>query len=174
MSDKIHQLMFELQKAHALSAMRDNISTQAVAMSAQGSHDFCKSVCAGIMMLGGKHAPLAETYDLLQSKDIVGEVCRILASGRKVPGWGNSFISGEDTNWIMVDNLLLEYPVYSKIKLATDEIHRKKGVAIHPNPSCYTAACGIVSGVPRELLPALFIAARLDAWGAIFMQYKDA
>ena len=38
---------------------------------------------------------------------------------------------------------------------------------IFPNPSCFTAAAGVVLGMPVPLVPLLFVAGRIDGWAEL-------
>ncbi len=154
-----------LFKAHALSAQRENASSYAVLNAYSGSGDYAQAIAAALMTLGGNHAPLAETHDFLSwqyPERFLGGV---------IPGWGNSFVKGEeDEIWDEVKAILVEnWPIIAhKLQAVTDALHAR-GKIIFPNPSAYTAACALALGCPREVLPFLFIASRLPAWSTIVM-----
>ena len=158
------ELLNELHAAHAISAFRNNASSVAVANSAAGSGNYFQAIAAALMMLGGVHGPLLQSYDLLAGKSFTGTQ----------PGWGNSFVKGEpDAAWSKVD-LLLEknWPsIYSVIYLKTKELH-DLGKKIYPNPSIYTAAVAHAIKLPRDVVPILFIRSRLEAWSDIFLKNR--
>jgi citrate synthase len=158
-------LLNELHAAHAISSFRNNPSSVAVMNSACGSGNYFQAMASALLALGGVHGPLIESYDLLSGKSFDG----------KQPGWGNSFVKEcFDETWRKVDDLLkLNWPeIYSKIESVTQKLHQA-GKLIFPNPSIYTAAVGHAIGVPREIVPILFVSSRLEAWGEIFLNNKQ-
>jgi citrate synthase len=169
-------LMWALARAHQASAFRENASTVAVANAAHASLDVGKAIAAGIMTLGGRHAPLEQTIQLLSvpASLLEDQVIRILADGEKVPGWGGSFQKDKpDPLWDAVaSRLAAQVPdkgVVEKISLVTRLLHAQ-GIIIHPNPSAYTAAASILLDLPPKLAVYLFIAARLPAWAEIALR----
>lgn len=158
------ELLNELHTAHAISAYRNNASSVAVATSAGGSGNYFQAIAAALMMLGGLHGPLFQAYDFLAGKQFLGIQ----------PGWGNSFIKGEpDPAWGKID-LLLEKnweKIYLVITSKTKELH-SSGKKIYPNPSIYTAAVAHAIGMPRDVVPILFVRSRLEAWSDIFLKNR--
>lgn len=167
-------LLDELYKAHDAVALRGNLSHQALALSAVGSGDYFKSLAAALLTLGGVHAPLWPTYELLSTSDAVPHIQRLVGMGRKVPGWGNSFVKGEpDPAWFMVHRLLdTENPgLIAKIDAGTKALHALKK-PVHPNPSCYTAAVAIHYGLDIDAVGELLVRGRLSAWTREFIRVK--
>ena len=166
---RLHQAVL---RAHDQSARRRNISHDAVILSAIGSGDYSKSVMAALSTIGGIHAPLAETYDLL----IQGgrqQATQYLQVGKRIPGWGNAFHKGEpDPLWQEVDAWIkiIHPSIYLLIEQMTAMLHEHKKL-IFPNPSCYTAATGIILGYTRQTTGQLFIEGRLAAWADIFKEH---
>jgi citrate synthase len=158
------ELLNELHAAHAISSFRNNASSVAVANSAGGSGNYFQSIAAALMTLGGMHGPLIQSYDLLSGKHFDGIQ----------PGWGNSFVKGEpDPAWSKVDLLLKQNwsSVYLLIDQKTKALH-EFGKDVYPNPSIYTAAVAYVLGIPREIVPLLFVRSRLEAWSDIFLKNR--
>lgn len=164
------ELWEALREAHYRSCFRGNPSTVALQCAAEGSGDFCRAVAAALMTLGGVHGPVEEVYGILVEGEAAVE--RYLGAGRKLPGWGGSFmVNGRDEIWGKVERLLRErfedeWAVVEAITLAL----RKRGIKAGPNPSAFTALTAIVLGMPPRLAPYLLVAARLDGWAEIFMQ----
>ncbi len=141
-------------------------------MAAAGSGAYIQSIVAGLMTLGGVHGPLTDTQRLLEHVDSTGIAADLLATGRTVPGWGNSFVKGdEDPAWLPVRNALIsERPdLIRRIDAVTRVLH-DRGKIVFPNPSAYTAACAIAREIPAEACASLFIAARLTAWTDIYLE----
>jgi citrate synthase len=157
-------LLSELHAAHLISSFRNNLSSVAVASSACGSGNYFQAIASGLLTLGGLHGPLIQSYDLLSGKTFEGNQ----------PGWGNSFVKGIfDETWRQVDDLLKEHwpAIHSKIESTTNALH-SNGKLVFPNPSIYTAAVGHAIGLPREVVPILFVSSRLEAWSEIFLKNK--
>jgi len=159
-----HARLFAAVKlAHAQSVFRQNPSSVAFQVAWLGSGDLGKSLTAALATLGGKHAPLAETYELLASRNPIVAVRELLFANRKVPGWGTSF--KDDEFWRPVAKLLeTDFPErHAALREITAELH-KHNILIEPNPSAYTASAGMALGLPKHLTAWLFVAGRLDAW----------
>ena len=94
----LDQIMLLFDAGHSRSAARENLSTQAVINSWVGSRDYTKALTGALSTLGGVHAPIVETAEFLQAarmaEDLPALIDSYLTSGKKIPGWGNSFIKG--------------------------------------------------------------------------------
>jgi len=159
-------LLDAVLQAHHDSALRGNCSHHALAMSAFGSGDYFKAVAAALLTLGGLHAPLLKTYDLLASQDCLDQVEAALAAKQRIAGWGSEFAKGDhDPLWVPVASLLVkEAPLIArKITTITNFFHAR-GKNLYPNPSCYTAAAALALGIPRAGVGELLIRGRLTAW----------
>lgn len=166
-------LLAKLFQAHIDSAFRDNASSVAVANAAFSSGDLAKAIAAGLLTLGGRHAPLEETYHFLSLDHPYKFVNHFLKDEAKIPGWGGTFQKDKpDPIWQPVDQLLQEYQpeLYQKIEEVTNALHKHDKI-IFPNPSAYTAATAITVRLDVKLAAYLFIAGRLDAWVKIASNY---
>lgn len=167
-------LLDALYAAHDAVALRGNLSHQSLALSAIGSGDYFKSISAALLTLGGVHAPLWPTFQLVSSPAAVEHVTRLVSMGRKVPGWGNSFVKGgPDPAWQGCATLLdQENPALSaRIAAITRTLHGL-GKPVYPNPSCYTAAVAIHYGFDIDAVGELLIRGRLSAWTREFIRVK--
>ena len=163
-----------VSQAHAASALRGNLSHQALALAAQGSGDYTKAIAAALMTIGGLHAPLLQTYDFLTG-DPAHEVEARLAAKQRIPGWGNAFVKGTpDPIWHDMDQLIrAEDPQWGlTLDAVTEQLHAA-GRRLYPNPSCYTVIAGILLGVPKPALPYLFLNGRLTAWTNEFIRVTN-
>lgn len=157
--------------AHDRSALRGNVSHEALKLAAIGSGDYFKSIAAALMTLGGLHAPLERTEAFLRSPDILVAVDDILSAGLRIPGWGNSFVRGHDPIWEPVRLALQEFPVSKTIEAVTQSLH-DRGKDIYPNPSCYTAAVAIVEGLEPGGIGEWLILGRLHAWTQEYLRIR--
>ncbi len=160
-------------RAHEASAGRPNASTVAVANAAGGSLDYTKAIAAGLATLGGLHAPLVQTYDLIHG--MLMDTTKRPPPGL-VPGWGSSFHKGEpDPLWVEVDAMLAKgWPYLMAIAGVISRELSARGKNLYMNPSAYTAMAAIALECPRDLAPYLFVAGRLEQWSRIFQSTHDA
>lgn len=172
LTEKEAQLLKLVLEAHAKSALRQNISTTTVLQCAAGNGTLTNSIAAGLLTLGGAHAPLEQSCEVLMASNPVEGARLLVADGYKVPGWGNSFHRGElDPCWVEVDQWLQENrpDLYAKIQAVTDFLY-STGKPVMPNPSTYTAAAALALGVPPRCAAFLFIQGRLLEWVKLFMR----
>jgi citrate synthase len=171
------ELIGALGEAHNASTFRSNPSTIALRCAAQGSGDLFQSIVAALSALGGRHGPIKETYDWLESSYAAKEIVQeYIQTGQKLEGWGTSFTKGQlDTEWIKVNNLLeLNFgQTYQRMDAYTKEFHNA-GKMIFPNPSAFTAVTAMAIEMPKRLAPYLLLIGRVSAWGEIFFnETKD-
>lgn len=164
-----------LLEAHHASALRGNCSHHAVVLASVGSGDYFKAIAAGLLTLGGLHAPLVQTYEFLERFTDDEDVVLMLSQRRRIPGWGNGFVKdGADPLWAVVDERLhLESPLWmTKIDRITGILH-EYGKNIYPNPSCYTAATALHLDIPSYAVGELLIRGRLKAWTEAFGRIRE-
>jgi len=170
----INPLLEALYQAHDAVALRGNLSHQSLVLSAIGSGDYFKAISAALLTLGGVHAPLWQTYQLLCTPNPVECVKRLVDTGRKVPGWGNSFVKGApDPAWEVVHQLIIDHApaLEKKITSITYALHGLNKI-IYPNPSCYTASVAIHCQLDIDLVGELLIRGRLSAWTREYCRVK--
>lgn len=168
------ELADRLFVAHFHSVFRQNPSTVAMQIAAQGSNDYTQSLCAALLTTGGPHAPLLDTAAFLAAPDPVRRAREIVSAGGKVPGWGNGFDrDGIDKLWQPVDGWICAHwrNRWDLLHAVTSALHAL-GKSIWPNPSAYTAMVAAILSFPDRALPYLFVAARLEAWTMVFLQEK--
>ena len=167
-------LLSALWDAHQAVAMRGNASGSAFTMAYQGSGDYTKALAGALATMGDLHGPIEENVHFLaklvraaSSLEGAGYVSVVGYLDRgDVPGWGNALVKGRnDPYFLRVRDWLeaMNQPLVDRIDAITGALHAR-GKLIYPNPSCWTAAVAITVGMPAELSPYLFIAARLPVW----------
>lgn len=167
LKEKEQALLAAVLAAHDASARRANLSADAVLRSAIGAGDYFKAIAAGLLTMGGAHGPVEQTIDFLSSENPAKHADALVASGFKVPGWGNSFYKGKpDELWEEVDFVLREHFTEwaEKLDSVTESLKKK----VYPNPSAYTAVTALILGAPKESAAYLLIAGRLAAWSEAF------
>ena len=148
------------------SALRHNVSHEALILATVGSGSYVQAITAALMTLGGTHAPLVDTCRLLERAHPEELVLVILQQGLRVPGWGNGFVKGgPDPIWAEMDQVLREAAPerMAAVDAVTAALH-DAGKKIYPNPSCYTAVTALLLELPPEASPFLFVYARLPKW----------
>lgn len=160
-------LIDELELAHRRSAMRGNASTVALKNAAGGSGSLEMALASALLTLGGRHAPIPAIYRLLDQpvSELLEKVEDDICAGRRVVGWGNSFVKGrQDPDWVLVEKALVVFPeMHTKLVQITGLFHTYDK-PVFPNPGAYTAATAIIIGLPPELSSYLLISARLPVW----------
>lgn len=151
-------------EAHDKSARRPNGSTEVLQIAFAGSGDYLKALTGALSTLGGQHGPIVATYRLLACDDPAAAAGRILDAGGKVPGWGASFPL-PDPDWTEAEAAIREASPALAAKI--DAVTERLGHKVLPNPSTWTAAAAILTGIPAELAPWIFVNGRLWAWTQI-------
>lgn len=169
----VEALYKAVAEAHRLSAFRDNVSSNIIKNVSVGSDSYTSAIAAAILSIGGQHAPIHQTMQILEQDTPWNKVENILDQHHLVPGWGNGFVKGkEDPLWEPVDLALKPFTdLYIKIWNVTDTLH-DLGKFVYPNPSCYTAALALLMGIPKESAAVLFISFRLPSWTEIWNKSK--
>jgi citrate synthase len=154
--------------AHGQCTHRDNISTVILRNAAEGSMNYEKSIAAAVLSIGGVHAPLPQTMEILSMP--LPHIVSMIENGMFLPGWGSSFEkSGIDPIWQPVHEHIDRYfhDRYVKIGDITDLLHARDKM-IYPNAACLTAATALILEIPAAISPWLFVHGRLVEWTRIF------
>lgn len=162
----VQTLLGALHAAHDASALRNNLSHEALVLAATGSGNYVQSIAAAMMTLGGLHAPVVAICAVLQMPFTQEQVTQLVQQGGKMPGWGNSFLKGQpDPAWGEVDAILreLNLSLMQKMDDITAWLHAA-GKRVYPNPGGYTAAAALTMGMQPEASPYLVVSGRLAAW----------
>jgi citrate synthase len=169
-TEKCQTLLKDLEYAHYRAALTNhNTSSQVATATYAASGDLGKAIAAATLAQGSLHAPIIAARDLLESMPepwLTAE--RIVDSGRRVPGFGNSFYKTE------IDPSF--FPVYAVLPpaLQTDIMAIKAKVLpkLHPNAAIITAAVCIAAELPRGVEPAIFAYCRIPAWTKRCLEMK--
>ncbi len=162
------QLHEELIRVHAHLATRENLSSQLISCAAKAEKDFGSACIMAIASLGGLHAPIEQTTNLLLDPNAIRTAEVLLQEGNKVPGWGSSFVKGEkDPIFDALDGMVYEHSMklWCLIVDITDRLCSKD---IYPNAACYTAACCILNEIPPCVALKTLIQGRIDSWSDIY------
>jgi citrate synthase len=165
------ELYDELIAVHKQLVHRDNVSSVMVGTCAKVEKDYFSSIAAGLLTLGGTHAPIVKTYEFLSR----GKGCPSLASAFlkrniRVPGWGSSFIKAEkDPIFENLDKMLSDFRIHEHI-WSTTSMLQEEGAFLFPNAACYTAAVAITLDIPKDIAGYALIQGRLDGWTEIYYQ----
>jgi citrate synthase len=168
--NKAEALLAHLETAHYMAALHNrNTSSQVATATYAASGDLGKAIAAATLAQGSLHAPITAARDLLESMPepwLTAE--RIADSGRRVPGFGNSFWNDR------IDPSF--YDVYAVLPHALQteimEIKAKVLPKLHPNAAIITAAVCIAAELPRGVEPAIFAYCRIPAWTRLCLSMK--
>ncbi len=154
----------ELMALHGRLAERNCASTEVVRTMAQLGKTYAESVAAGLLTLGGLHAPLEEAAATWKHGTVPGYV----ESLNLVPGYGSSWV--KDGNDAEFDRLRAFLPgdVLTRLDEITCRVQIATGSNIFPNAAMYTAIAGDLLGYEPEELQILLINGRLPRWTIIW------
>lgn len=174
-----------LHMAHYNAALQNqgNISTVAAMTAYQGSQNPYQSIAAGILSMGGRHAPIDAARSLVrqysQNKDnAIRSIEFLLKKGIKVPGFGNSFFKKE------IDPSFK--PAYDKYLEITGLNNPVEGISeylnkyqfergknfLFPNAAIITAAIAEEANLPNGEEIAIALQGRMSAWILLMPKYK--
>lgn len=163
------QILDQLYITHEHAARRNNTSTQVVVAAFESNGgDLLKSISAGLMCLGGAHAPIKQVYQLFDQLSLNGNI--IL--GGKIPGFGSSFVKNNHDPMLenlrmVISDLLPQYIEWGK---EIRSVLRKEGKNLYPNLAFYTAAVSHGLGETVEFCQQHLVRARVNAWIQILEQ----
>ena len=156
-----------VEVAHRKSAIRGNASTVALKAAAGGSGSFEMALASALLTLGGKHAPIAKIYRMLDQPlpQLLEAVETKICEKEIVQGWGNSFFKNRhDPDWEPVQEALAHVPEMNKKIVGVTALLHDYDKHVFPNAGAYTAATAIILGIPPEVASVLLISARLPVW----------
>lgn len=162
----LHRYRQILLEKHAMLALRENSSTLVLSTAFQSNNgDLSKSICAALMCLGGKHAPLKLMYEVIEhfkTEDEKDIDCLI-------PGFGSSFYEGAE-----LEDLDEELKVVFENEEFPEELRRSLAIIIKmankinedlmPNIAFYNSIYTHASGIGINLCEVEFIEARIPVW----------
>lgn len=178
MYDK-NTLASALSRAHFVAAHnnKNNISAVAALNAYQGSGSIPQAIAAGILSMGGQHAPLGEARSLIRRfrkhprESFEMHIRGIILSKKKVPGFGHSYYKDQidpafdevwQQYWSLIDDS--ENPVIQIqgiVNKTLEEIGKRR---IFPNAAIITAAvCEYLDAYPG-MEYGIAIASRIPAW----------
>lgn len=160
-------LLSMVWQAHvaATNANTGNASNVAVSVAASSSLSAVSSIAAGVLAMGGLHAPITAARSVIFRRDPIPITKELI-----VPGFGNSFWKDRiDPAWQGVADLIQsEYPeVWSRIQ-AWSNILLRNGSAHIPNAAALTAASAEIVDWPFGSEAILAIQPRIALWGVLF------
>lgn len=174
------ELLGALEEAHYNAAINNkgNISATAAMVVYQGSLDPMKAVAAGILSIGGTHAPVLaarELYKMWEKDQVTMRriIRNMVSSGQRIPGFGNSYFKeGIDPTFQEAynkyaevagpENTITELARY--VNFVVEEVKGKQDHDLHPNAAIITAGiCEITHRKPLYEIYA-FISGRSQAW----------
>lgn len=167
------RLLQLVTRAHQRAATQNaNASSALVRVYADLGKPFPEAVAAACLSLGGVHAPVTQTREVLTAWTDE-RVQQHLALGGRVPGFGNSFY-GEtpDPAWKAVDEALRAEGRMDRADAIEGQIHEARGRRFPVNAAGYTALCCEVLGIPWGVEALLVLSGRLQVWARIYVEAK--
>lgn len=166
--EQYHWLLALLQWSHYQAALKnDNTSSAAAVAVFKASGDIGKAIAAATLAQGGLHAPIEGARRVLEDSAYAGQ---LLAQGRKVPGFGNSFYKDkidpcfETTYWAL--------PMGARDRIARIQNGCPRLENLYPNAAIITAAACVQVGIPAGAEPMIFAYCRVPAWTRLCLGTK--
>ncbi len=163
----VQELSGLMMKAHAdAAANNDNLSSGTIKQMAIVQKSFLESMVAGLLTLGGTHAPIEQARQVLfytDNEDIIAHI----EAGFLLPGFGNAFYKDQiDPAWVDVEaKLKADFTSYAeRIEEVTQILSEAKGKTIYPNAAAFTAAVAEILQMPIGTELSLLIQGRLFVW----------
>lgn len=163
------ELNITLWQTHEKATRRNPVSTGVVNVCFfSNGGDLPKALCSGLMAMGGRHAPIKETYELIDSVihnriDLINilEICE-----NYVPGFGSSFVKdAPDPMLLKIHRKLQEVaPEYITVAQKIKEVLADSGKNLYPNLAFYTAAVAHYNKINIVFCEADMIKARIHSW----------
>ena len=160
-----------LADAHRSACHRDNISTVILKESWRGNGgDLMKSITSAMMSLGGIHAPIKQTYRMIE--EMIHPSYKTYEY-KIIPGFGSGFIKGEPDPILKYLHEELEKVDnrYIKISHYIRETFLSEGKDLYPNIAFYTAAVAHYLEEDIKFCERFVLETRIPEWINIL---KDA
>ena len=165
MSD--HELHAAVLELHGELAMRDCASTAIIKAMAGMSKDMPESIAAGLLSLGGHHAPIDQAMQVWK----FGGMPEYFDQWETIPGFGSSWYRGEpDPAFNGLRELLPDRTLHD-LDCLTEAVQAHYGKMIFPNAAMYTAVTADVMGKDSKFATSLLVRGRIDSWCLIWVQH---
>ena len=156
---------------HHECAMRDNASSNIIKAMAQLGKPFNDAVAAGLLSMGGKHAPVQETQQEFNAFRFTNKVAEDIDV---IPGFGSAWYKGEPDP--AIEKFFNSLPLVCDegaeliaiVASYTEEVQLVTGKQLYPNAALATAVGNIAMKQPPFLAPYLVIQGRVSAWADIY------
>jgi citrate synthase len=126
-----------------------------------------ESVAAGLLSLGGFHAPVAEAMRVWER----GEDEEYLRLWTIIPGFGSSWYTGEpDPLLAAFGEEALTDEEQTRLSRITADVQTITQKHIFPNAAMYTAIVAARLGYDPEFAASLLVRGRVDTWCLIWAQ----
>lgn len=166
MSDVSNDDLFvALISLHSRLAERECASTSVIRAMAHLGKPLPEALAAGMLTIGGFHAPLEEALQVWRNFD---EYPFYLSSWTTVPGFGSSWYSGEPDPAFDEFRSLLPEPVLARLDRLTEQVRTQTGKQLYPNAAMYTAIAADMLGYDGTYISSLLVRGRVDTWCLIW------
>ena len=153
---------------HGKLAERDCASTSVIRAMAQLGKPLPEAIAAGLLTIGGFHAPLEEALQVWRNFD---EHPYYLSSWPKVPGFGSSGYSGQADPAFDGFRDMLDESVLARLDRLTEQVRTQTGKQLYPNAAMYTAIAADILGYNETYISSLLVRGRVDTWCLIWGQH---
>ena len=167
--ERIEDIIVEL---HHECALRDNASSNVIKAMAQLSKPFGDAVAAGLLTMGGTHAPVEEAQQEFRlwrnSKAVSPDL-------DKIPGFGSAWYKGVPDP--VIENFFNKLPLVcdegaelvADVAEYTQAVQEEYGKALYPNAGLATAVANMAMKRMPHMGMGLVIQGRIAAWEEMYV-----
>lgn len=167
----MQSIEYSLIEMHHECALRDNASSRIIGTMAQLGKPFNEAVAAGLLSMGGKHAPVMEAQQEFNRYRVLGKVAEDIDI---IPGFGSAWFKGEPDP--VIEKFFNTLPIncdegaelVDDVAYYTKEVQLVTGKELYPNAALATAVGNLALKQPPFLAPYLVIQGRVSAWAEIY------
>ena len=165
MSD--HDLHAAVLELHSELAKRDCASTTIIKAMAGMSKDMPEAIAAGLLSLGGHHAPIDQAMQVWK----FGGMPEYFDQWQTIPGFGSSWYRAQpDPAFDGLREMLPERVVYD-LDALTEAVQAYYEKPLYPNAAMYTAVSADVMGKDSKFATSLLLRGRIDTWCLVWAQH---
>lgn len=168
----------EIVSMHHVCALRDNASSNIIKAMAQLGKPMNDAFAAGLLTLGGKHAPIAQAQRYFQNFRFNALDQNPLPA--VVPGFGSAWYKKERDPAVetFFNNVAASdargAEIVNDCDMYLEDVRKHTGKDIYPNAAMATAVANITLKRDPVLGMGLVIQGRMAAWEAIYSEHYIA
>lgn len=166
MSEQRNELHLAILQLHSELAQRECASTSVLKACASIGKDLSESLAAGLLTLGGHHAPVEQAMKVWERRNEP----LYLQTWNIVPGFGSSWYTGEPDPIFESLHTHLSTETLMGITDLTTMVQAQTDKKLYPNAALYTAIAASIMGYDSKFASSLLVRGRIDQWCLLWHQ----